>query len=145
MTMKTNQFNMTTKRYTVQEIEKLVQDLNNHIIMLFVKDKFGKSWECRVVILKNNEIDTFLLSCRVLKRKIEYCVLEFAKNIVKQRLGKQEILAKYIKTDKNQAFKDFYKTAGMKIQENGYYKLVVTQPVKEVPDYIIIKSEEKNS
>ena len=143
MTMKTNQFNMTTKRYTVQEIEKLVQDSNNHIIMLFVKDKFGNHGSVGLVILKNNEIDTFLLSCRVLKRKIEYCVLEFAKNIVKQRLGKQEILAKYIKTDKNQAFKDFYKTAGMKIQENGYYKLVVTQPVKEVPDYIIIKSEEK--
>ena len=139
MTMKTNQFNMTTKRYSISEIENIIKDGKNQVIMMFVKDKFGDNGSSGLVILKENTIDTFLLSCRVLKRKLEYCMLDFAKNRVKEYLNSNEILANYIETDKNKAFNDFYKLAGMEELEKGIYKLEVDKKITNLPNFIEIK------
>lgn len=138
MTMKTNQFNMTTKRYSISEIENIVKDNKNQVIMMFVKDKFGDNGSSGLVILKENFVDTFLLSCRVLKRKLEYCMLDFAKNRVKKYLNNDEVFASYIETDKNKAFKDFYKEAGMINIEKNIYKIGVQEPINNLPNFIKI-------
>ena len=75
LTQKTNQFNFTTKRYSRAELEQLILKENWHLISLSIKDKFGDYGTTGLIILTiDNDkatIDTFLLSCRVLGRKIE--------------------------------------------------------------------------
>ena len=109
---KSNQFNLTTKRYTMAEIEKM---RNTHLIYaLKVKDKFDDLGIVGVSIIKLDseipKIDTFLLSCRVIGRNLEYSFLDYMLDILKQK-GCKKVKAKYIKTEKNGLVKDFYLNA----------------------------------
>lgn len=139
MTLKTNQFNMTTKRYSVEDIKKIIKEPENTVVMMFVEDKFGNHGSTGLVILKSNEIDTFLLSCRVLKRNLEYAMLNFAKDIVKNKLQEKEMISKYIPTPKNTSFKSFYLDAGMTEIKENIYKIDVINSINKVSDYIKIK------
>jgi len=105
---KTNQFNLTTKRYSESEIEKMMQ--NDKVFSFQVEDKFGDMGIVSVVIVKNNEIDTFLMSCRVLGRKIEDKIMKIVLDNVSLPLK-----ARYIKTKKNSQVENFYEKYGFKI------------------------------
>jgi len=109
---KTNQFNLTTKRYSESEVEKMMK--NDKVFSFSVKDKFGDMGIVSVVIIKNGEIDTFLMSCRVLGRKIEDKIMEIILNHTSLPLK-----AKYIKTAKNAQVKDFYEKYGFKVIEKN--------------------------
>lgn len=109
---KTNQFNMTTIRHSIAEIEKL-QGLT-----LSLTDKFGNLGLTGLILYRENaqktvEIDTFLLSCRIINRTAEYFLMNAFVQEMKNR-GVNKILAKYIPTEKNRAFSDFYKNCGFK-------------------------------
>lgn len=103
MTQKTNQFNLTSHRYTESDISTM---LNSGAKMwtLSVSDKFGDNGITGLIIIKDNIIDTFLMSCRVLGKDIEYAFLKY----VLSQCGLNEIEAKYIPTEKNVQVKDFY-------------------------------------
>ncbi len=141
MTLKTNQFNMTTKRYTTDEIENIISNPNKCICMMFVKDKFGDNGSSGLFILNENKIDTFLLSCRVLKRKLEYIMLNHLKCIAKNN-GYKELIAKFIPTQKNKAFETFYKEAGMNEIEENVYIINTEENIRNNVDYIKIKNGE---
>ena len=117
LTQKTNQFNLTTKRYSRAELEQLILKENWHLISLSIKDKFGDYGTTGLIILTIDNhkatIDTFLLSCRVLNKYIENI---FFKLIIDefQKLLKP-ILGVYVPTKKNIQVKSFYKNMGMKI------------------------------
>lgn len=72
---KTNQFNLTTKRYTQSNIETISKDSNSVIIVGYLKDSYGDSGLVSVLIAKKQEdcvmIDSLLMSCRVMGRKLE--------------------------------------------------------------------------
>jgi len=119
MTQKTNQFNLTTKRYTENDIRKLVEDEFKTVISISVSDRYGDSGLTGLAILDSDKsaIDTLLLSCRVLGRNIEYkfmdIIIDFAKNKDLRVLNSQ-----YIKTMKNQQVSDFYERCGfIKVDE----------------------------
>ncbi|MFA5880361.1 MAG: HAD-IIIC family phosphatase [Candidatus Margulisiibacteriota bacterium] len=105
LTQKTNQFNFTTKRYSEEDIKIFIN--NGYLIKyISVKDRFGDYGITGVIIIKKGEvweIDTFLLSCRVLGKKIEY---SFLKEIVRESAGKK-IYANFNKTSKNKPAEDF--------------------------------------
>lgn len=114
LTQKTNQFNLSTKRYSESEINHLIEK-NEDVFIIGVEDKYGTYGYVSVIIVKKNNIlflDTFLLSCRVLGKKIEYSILKelffYYKNI-----GVSELFGKYIKTNKNQQVLEFLKECGM--------------------------------
>ncbi len=119
---KTNQFNMTTKRYTLEEVKELSLSKEKSVIHISLKDKFGDNGIIGVVILEFTEIecviDTFLLSCRVLGRRVEEMILDNIVQICKNK-GINTILASYIPTQKNVAYKDVYKKNGW--QEIGQF------------------------
>ena len=75
MTQKTNQFNLTTKRYKEQDIKKFLKNKNIKIFTGDVSDKFGDHGKTIFgYIKKENDfyfIDTFLMSCRVIGRQLE--------------------------------------------------------------------------
>ena len=119
---KSNQFNLTTRRYTVNEIQEIAE--NKEYITLYGKliDKFGDNGVVSVVIghiIENVcHIDLWIMSCRVLKRDMEYAMMD---ELVKKckELKIEEIIGYYYPTAKNKMVKDFYGLHGFeKIQED---------------------------
>lgn len=112
MTQKTNQFNLTTHRYTEDAIRAMLAD-GAKIWTLAVKDKFGDNGITGLMIVtKGGEIDTLLLSCRVLGKGIEEA---FVKMVLKS-LEIDEVHAMYIPTEKNGQVAAFWDRMGMKVE-----------------------------
>lgn len=108
---KTNQFNVTMKRYTQAEIDKIEANLENAIYAVYSSDKYGDSGLISVIILKGSEtevyIDTFCMSCRVMGRKLEDVILnELAAKYQKKMIGE------FIPTEKNAPVKELYARLG---------------------------------
>jgi len=115
LTQRTNQFNLTTKRYSDADIKKFVDNDTCDVLYLSLKDKYGDAGIVGAVILQSSGntavIDTFLLSCRVIGRGVENAFLSCA--IKAARLRKVEIVqGKYIPTSKNQQVSGFYSRCG---------------------------------
>ena len=110
MTQKTNQFNLTTKRYTDSDIRSFVEKGWN-IWCISVADKFGDNGITGLIMINGAEIDTFLMSCRVLGKGIEF---EFLKKVISliDNESISELKAYYIPTSKNVQVKDFYEKCG---------------------------------
>jgi FkbH-like protein len=118
LTNKTNQFNLTTKRFSQSEIES-VSD-NDSIIKISgrLRDKFGDSGITSLVIGKLEgavmNIELWLMSCRVLKRDFEFAMMDA---LVEKALKKgiKTINGYYVKTEKNKMVKDFYRSLGFQM------------------------------
>jgi len=120
LTLKTNQFNLTTKRYQEEDIIKFSSDNNMIVGCAQIEDKFGDNGITALAIIKLNKerneatIDTLLLSCRILGRNIE---IAFIKNILNdlRRIGIRKVFSEYIATKKNKQVELFYERIGFKI------------------------------
>jgi len=130
LTNKTNQFNLTTFRYTEDEIQAMSQ--NKNYICLYGKliDRFGDNGIVSVIIGEIKEtklhIKLWLMSCRVLKRDMEYAMMDTLINECKNKKIK-EIYGYYIPTQKNKMVREFYGTMGFKKvneDENGNTKWI---------------------
>lgn len=115
LTNKSNQFNLTTRRYTQPEIERLAAD--DAYITLYGKliDKFGDNGVVSVVIGHETDgecqIDLWIMSCRVLKRDMESAMLDTLVKRCKER-GIRRIRGYYYPTAKNSMVRDFYAVQG---------------------------------
>jgi FkbH-like protein len=109
---KTNQFNLTTKRYSESEVLKMMD--NDKVFSFKVEDKFGDMGIVSVVIVKDNTIDTFLMSCRVLGRKIEDKVINIVLDNVQLPLK-----ALYIASEKNSQVEKLYEKLGFDIVDKN--------------------------
>ena len=126
LTNKSNQFNLTTKRCTQAEIEKIAADKNYITLYGKLEDKFGDNGVVSIVfghIDKDEKdlfhIDLWLMSCRVLKRDMEYAMLDKLVQACKKNDIKR-IKGYYFPTQKNKMVKNFYETLGFdKEEENG--------------------------
>ena len=112
---KSNQFNLRTKRYTQTQVEAFCESKQYKCLAMFLQDRFGEYGMVSCVILhKANEVcfvDTWLMSCRVLKRGVENFVFL---NIIKQamEMGCDILQGEYISTRKNGMVASLYKTLG---------------------------------
>ncbi len=119
LTQKTNQFNMTTKRYSEEEIKSFANDKAKEVFCINVNDKFGDSGITGAIIIKEDknapvwEIDTFLLSCRILGKNIEKAFFSEIIKMAKQK-GVKKITGEFINSSKNLPAKDFYKENNFK-------------------------------
>ena len=123
LTNKSNQFNLTTRRYTQSEIEELASD--DGYITLYGKliDKFGDNGVVSVVIGyiigEECHIDLWIMSCRVLKRDMEFAMMDTLVHRCMD-LGIRNIYGYYYPTAKNAMVKDFYALQGFeKIEEDA--------------------------
>lgn len=123
LTNKSNQFNLTTKRFTTAEMEQVFAD--DSYIRLYgrLADKFGDNGIVSVVIGKVNgdtlDIDLWLMSCRVLKRDMEYAMLDSLCERAKER-GLKTVKGYYYPTAKNKMVKELYGDFGFaKISEDA--------------------------
>ena len=113
MTQRTNQFNLTTKRLNLNDIQKLSKNKNDYIYILDAKDKFGDYGTCGLSIVnvqnKNAYLEVFLMSCRIIGRGIENTFLsEAMSSVMKNEKKLKSFIGKYIPTKKNAQVKDFY-------------------------------------
>lgn len=130
LTQRSNQFNLRTVRYTEDEIQRIAED--DHFITLYytLKDKFGDHGLVSVMILEKKSeeelfVDTWLMSCRVLKRGME----EFVINHMVQKAadcGFRIILSEYLPTPKNRMVKNIYEDMGFSRMEENTYRLEVS-------------------
>lgn len=115
LTQKTNQFNMTGRRYQVEDIERLAASQAHRIFCCSVSDRFGESGLTGVCIAalegRNARLDTFLLSCRVLGREVEYSFLSGIVRLLRAS-GVTAVFAEFIPTAKNASNADFFARAG---------------------------------
>ncbi len=125
LTQRSNQFNLRTVRYTDADIQSIANDPNYVTLYYTLRDKFGDHGLVGVVIMKkkNEEelfIDTWLMSCRVLKRGMEEYIVNGFMREAKKR-GYKRVYGEYIPTPKNAMVKDIYKVMGFEeISENNY-------------------------
>jgi len=115
LTNKTNQFNLTTKRYSLADMEGVVSD--SSVIGLYGKlaDKFGDNGLISIVLGRKQDsalhMDLWLMSCRVLKREMEVAMLDAVVDRARDR-GIQAIYGYFFHTAKNAMVAEFYPTLG---------------------------------
>jgi len=112
---KSNQFNLTTKRYSELEIKKLEGDQCFYTRQIRLKDIFGDNGMISVIICKKSEtawvIDTWLMSCRVLNRSVELAVLQDILQNAKKD-GANKLIGIYVPSARNAIVKEHYKKLG---------------------------------
>ena len=143
LTLKTNQFNLTTKRYQEKNIKQFAENPNMLIGCAQVEDKFGDNGITGVFIVnKNNpkewELDTFLLSCRIMGREIEKGVMNYLIEEAKKD-NVERIIANYIPTEKNKPVENFLTSCNFE-KMNDYWVFPITKPFKN-PDFLKVDIE----
>ncbi len=125
---RTNQFNLTTKRYSRREVHEMAVSEMSDVIVAGMKDKYGDEGLVSVMILKYDgdtaDIDSFLMSCRVMNRGLEHIMSQKTADWIKS--AKPEIKwvrGCYIKTPKNRPVEKLYENMGFALEADGDRKL----------------------
>ncbi len=112
---KTNQFNLTTRRYTQASAAAIIDDPSAIGITLRLTDRFGDNGIVGIVIARKTgpdlTLDTWLMSCRVLGRRVEQATLQVLCSEA-QRLGVRTLIGEYIPSPKNGMVRDHYPKLG---------------------------------
>lgn len=125
---KTNQFNLTTRRQTLSEIERMYRSPETRICVLRNSDAFGDNGLVGVAIVRVGgmpagstwEIDSLLMSCRVLGRTIERFFLDYIVSEARAA-GVRRIVGEYVPTQKNELVRTFYADAGFASEGDGHW------------------------
>ncbi len=113
---KSNQYNLTTRRYSELDVAKIEQDDSCVALQVRLTDRFGDNGMISVVICRPDapdvwRIDTWLMSCRVLGRGVENAVLAEVVRLAQAR-GVTALVGDYIPTDRNGMVRDHYEKLG---------------------------------
>lgn len=149
--MRTNQFNFTAKRRTVNEIKELLASEDSSCYVVKAADRFGDYGMVGVMCCKLTEeimtVDTFLLSCRALGRGIEYQMLAFAANEADKRKI-EKLYVEYIESQKNEPAKAFLDTVAgeyFKQRQCAYFMPAAGMKALDYLDYIVEDEAGKDS
>lgn len=152
LTQKTNQFNLTTRRYSEPQIAEMAKQPEWQVLSIRVRDRFGDHGLVGVAIAHDQgeqcEVDTFLLSCRVIGRTVETALLAHLAESAAQR-GRKRLVGWFLPTKKNAPARDFYQQHGFERQEaNGsgsLWTLDLNSSTLRCPDWIKLKVSVGNS
>jgi FkbH-like protein len=142
LTQKTNQFNMTTRRYSQEMLSRFANSASHLVFSVTVQDRFADHGIVGVLVIEKGKmhwrIDTFLLSCRVIGRQVEDVMLSFVLKLVRDSRA-SELIGEFISTEKNAPAENFYKTHGFELMDtvegmqNWVYKV---EKRYDAPEYI---------
>jgi FkbH-like protein len=150
LTQKTNQFNLTTRRYTEEQIARMAESPDWRVHWIRVRDHFSDNGLVGVAILHRQEsaweIDTFLLSCRVIGRTVETAFLAYLIETAEAEGGKT-VEGWFLPTKKNSPACEFYSSHGFRVAEGpveakqGGTRWVLDLPQQAVrrPEWIRLK------
>jgi len=143
LTQKTNQFNLTTRRYTEQQISEMASRPEYKVLSIKVLDRFGDHGLVGIAITLDEgqtcNIDTFLLSCRVIWRTVETALLSQLADQASSR-GCHRLVGWFLPTKKNAPAREFYRQHGFElVQENGegtLWSLDLTKQKIGIPEWV---------
>ena len=126
LTQRSNQFNLRTIRYTEAEIEEIANSDKYLTLSFSLKDKFGDYGLISVVIMEKQDektlfLDTWLMSCRVLKRGMEEFIINKVIETAKEN-GFETVIGEYIKTPKNAMVEEIYSKLGFENKGDGKFE-----------------------
>jgi FkbH-like protein len=144
LTQKTNQFNLTTRRYTEADIERMRDSDTSDVLYLRLSDNYGDSGIVGACLLHYEQdraiLNSFLLSCRVLGRGVEDVLLIHALRLAQKR-GCQLAIGEYCATSKNDQVKLFYQRQGFQAidgsthQADMVFQYRLNQELRREPAY----------
>lgn len=150
LTNKSNQFNLTTRRFTQAQIEEMAADAGRITLYGKLEDKFGDNGVVSVVIGRVEgccaHIELWLMSCRVLKRDMEFAMMDaFVQRC--QAAGVTTIFGYYYPTAKNGMVRDFYSLQGFeKVSEdaegNAVWKYEIPVPYEKKNHVIEVEGQD---
>jgi FkbH-like protein len=129
---KTNQFNLTTRRYNESEVEAIIADPNSMGLQFRLVDALGDNGVIAIVIGRRCNgcelwIDTWLMSCRVLGREVEKATLQVIVEAAR-KVGCKVLIGEYIPTAKNAMVSDHYVRLGFRqLGRPNLYALAVNE------------------
>lgn len=139
LTQKTNQWNMTTRRYTEAQIRAFADDPACAVYSVSSRDRFGDDGIIGVFILRFEEpecrIDTFLLSCRVIGREIEQAMLAFIAELARDR-GVGTVVGEFLPTAKNKPASGFYERMRFEAMSDTLFRADLQQVAFGHPAHI---------
>jgi FkbH-like protein len=115
LSQRSNQFNLRTIRYTEADIAAMAKNPDIIDLSFTLEDKFGDNGITGCIMINDSEIDTLLLSCRILGKGIENAFLKSILMMLKST-GTNKVNATFIPTLKNKQVADFYDKNGFEIQ-----------------------------
>ena len=116
MLNKTNQFNLTTRRHTLSEVQELIQNPNKRVFVYRVEDCFGDNGVVAAVIVDVTEvpvIEEFVMSCRVMGKNVEHGIIAHVERCLREE-GFERVRGCYIPTAKNKPVAELYTQLGYK-------------------------------
>jgi FkbH-like protein len=129
LSQRSNQFNLRTVRHSVGDIAEIAADKKYLTLSVKLRDKFGDYGLISILIVELREdgtafMNTWLMSCRVLKRGVEEYVLNYiAENL--KKLGYKTLIGEYIPTAKNKLVENHYTTLGFDKESENTWTLDV--------------------
>lgn len=135
---KSNQFNLRTKRYSEGDIQEIINSDKGQCIYVDLKDKFSQYGIISCAVLRKEGLDCFIeswvMSCRVLKRSVEDLMFEGVCEVAKE-LGCKKLIGEYIPSAKNSMVKDFYSLLGFTLIDDNSgikrYELVLEDNINK--------------
>ncbi len=126
LTQRSNQFNLRTVRYTEAELEAVAASEDYHTLYFTLEDRFGDYGLIGVVILHKEDaetafVDTWLMSCRVLRRGMEEFIADKIVETAKKN-GFKRVIGEYLPTAKNKMVRDLYAQMGFADLGEGRYQ-----------------------
>ena len=119
---KSNQYNLTTRRYTETQVADMETRPDKLMLQARLEDRFGDNGIISVVILDRKgrewDIDTWLMSCRVLGRRVENAILKTIAGYARSH-GATALTGSYIPSAKNQMVKDHYEKLAFRLMESS--------------------------
>lgn len=145
LTQKTNQFNLTTRRFAEADIARFVADPEASVVTIKVRDRLGDNGIVGAAIARDAgdacEVDTFLLSCRVIGRGIETAFIAYIADQARAR-GKSRLVGMFCPTAKNEPAKHFYEDHGFRRiadDANGsVWELALATSDLKAPEWITV-------
>lgn len=121
LSLKSNQFNLTTRRYQEAEIRALMEGADTEVISITVSNKFGNAGLTGVIVVRYDHevarIENFLMSCRVLGQGVELSIWPLVADRASAR-GCTRLEAEYLPTAKNVQAADFYDRVGFTLMSD---------------------------
>ncbi|GCE07383.1 HAD-IIIC family phosphatase [Dictyobacter aurantiacus] len=115
LTQKTNQFNLTTRRYSESAVRAFAEGSASDVYTLTLRDRYGDNGLVGVAIMcwegENARIETLLLSCRVMGRTVETALLAFLATAAREH-GARYLVGEFLPTPKNAPVRDLYPRHG---------------------------------
>lgn len=153
LTNKSNQFNLTTRRYSQTEIEEVAKDPDHVTLYGKLGDRFGDNGVVSIVIGKINgefrdelHMELWLMSCRVLKRNMEFAMMDELVEKAKA-IGIKKLVGYYYPTAKNAMVKEFYGLQGFTKKSedkegNSIWEFVITENYEKKQQVIVINGQD---